>query len=256
MKMGCEVYHQLKSLIKKKYGQDACNVGDEGGFAPNISSNEEGLNLVNEAIEKAGYTGLVKIGMDVASSEFFTEDKMYDLNFKNQPNDGSQKLTASQLLDLYKDFCTKYPIITIEDPFEQDDWEPAGQLTSSGICQVVGDDILCTNPTRVQKGIDAKCVNALLLKVNQIGSVTESIEAVKMAKDAKWGVMASHRSGETEDSFIADLAVGLSTGQIKTGAPCRSERLAKYNQLLRIEEELGEDAVYAGENWRYLSWTE
>jgi enolase len=254
MRMGCEVYHALKGLIKKKYGQDACNVGDEGGFAPNISSNEEGLNLCVEAIEKAGYTGKVKLGMDVASSEFITEDKMYDLNFKVQPNDGSQKITSAQLLEMYKDFCTKFPIISIEDPFEQDDWDPCGLLTEAGICQVVGDDILCTNPVRVKNGIAAKCCNALLLKVNQIGSVTESIEAVKMAKEAGWGVMTSHRSGETEDSIIADLAVGLATGQIKTGAPCRSERLAKYNQLLRIEEELGEAAVYAGENWRHIGW--
>eukprot|EP00798_Chlamydomonas_sp_ICE-L_P022368 gene22368-29470_t len=254
MRMGCEVYHCLKGLIKEKYGQDACNVGDEGGFAPNISSNKEGLDLVNTAIEKAGYTGKVKIGMDVASSEFYTEDKMYDLDFKNQPNDGSQKKTSLELLDMYKEFCAAYPVVSIEDPFEQDDWEPCAQMTADNICQVVGDDILCTNPTRVKRGIEAKCCNALLLKVNQIGTVTESIEAVAMAKAAGWGVMTSHRSGETEDSFIADLAVGLSTGQIKTGAPCRSERNAKYNQLLRIEEELAAtgEAVYAGENWRHI----
>ncbi|KAG2453745.1 hypothetical protein HYH02_001956 [Chlamydomonas schloesseri] len=254
MRMGCEVYHALKGLIKAKYGQDACNVGDEGGFAPNIGSNDEGLNLVNEAIEKAGYTGKVKIGMDVASSEFYTEDGMYDLDFKNQPNDGSQKKTKEQMLELYNEFCKKYPVISIEDPFEQDDWEPCAKLTAENICQVVGDDILVTNPVRVKKAIDSKAVNALLLKVNQIGTITESIEAVRMAKEAGWGVMTSHRSGETEDSFIADLAVGLASGQIKTGAPCRSERNAKYNQLLRIEEELGENAVYAGENWRHIGW--
>ncbi|KAL6762020.1 enolase [Haematococcus lacustris] len=254
MRMGAEVYHTLKGLIKAKYGQDATNVGDEGGFAPNIASNEEGLHLVNDAIEKAGYTGKVKIGMDVASSEFFTEDKMYDLNFKTVPNDGSQKKTAAQMLDMYREFCTKYPMISIEDPFEQDDWEPAMALTAENICQVVGDDMLVTNPERVKRAIETKCVNALLLKVNQIGTMTESIEAVKMAKEAGWGVMTSHRSGETEDCFIADLAVGLSTGQIKTGAPCRSERNAKYNQLLRIEEELGEDAAYAGDKWRHIAF--
>mmetsp|Transcript_2940 Transcript_2940/g.7231 ORF Transcript_2940/g.7231 Transcript_2940/m.7231 type:complete len:480 (-) Transcript_2940:329-1768(-) len=254
LRMGAEVYHALKGLIKAKYGQDATNVGDEGGFAPNIASNEEGLHLVNDAIEKAGYTGKIKIGMDVASSEFFTEDKKYDLNFKVQPNDGSQKKSAQELLELYKEFCTKYPMISIEDPFEQDDWDPCTQLTAAGICQVVGDDILVTNPERVKRAIEAKAVNALLLKVNQIGTITESIEAVRMAKEAGWGVMCSHRSGETEDAFIADLAVGLSTGQIKTGAPCRSERNAKYNQLLRIEEELGADAVYAGEQWRHIGW--
>lgn len=254
MRMGCEVYHCLKGLIKAKYGQDACNVGDEGGFAPNISSNEEGLILIVDAIEKAGYTGKVKIGMDVASSEFFCEDKSYDLNFKEQPNDGTCKRTASQMLDMYKEFCSKYGVVTIEDPFEQDDWEPAVTLTAENVCQVVGDDMLVTNPIRVKRAIEGKVVNALLLKVNQIGSISESIEAVGMSKAAGWGVMTSHRSGETEDSFIADLAVGLATGQIKTGAPCRSERLAKYNQLLRIEQELGADAVYAGESWRHIGW--
>jgi enolase len=255
MRMGCEVYHALKGIIKSKYGQDACNVGDEGGFAPNIGSNDEGLNLVNAAIEKAGYTGKVKIGMDVASSEFFGEsDKMYDLDFKNQPNDGSQKKTAAQMIDLYNEFITKYPVVSIEDPFEQDDWEPAITLTAQDKAQIVGDDMLVTNPKRCKQAIERKVVNALLLKVNQIGTISESIEAVGMCKKAGWGVMTSHRSGETEDSFIADLAVGLATGQIKTGAPCRSERLSKYNQLLRIEQELGENAVYAGENYRHIAW--
>jgi len=254
MRMGGEVYHNLKSVIKAKYGQDACNVGDEGGFAPNIGSNEEGLKLVVEAIEKAGYTGKVKIGMDVAASEFMTEDKMYDLDFKNQPNDGSQKKSGEEMIALYKSFCDEYPIISIEDPFDQDDFDNTKALTDMGQCQVVGDDLLVTNPSRVKAAIEGKTCNALLLKVNQIGTISESIEAVRMSKEANWGVMASHRSGETEDSFIADLAVGLATGQIKTGAPCRSERLAKYNQLLRIEEELGENAVYAGAEYRHIGW--
>ncbi|XP_009764205.1 enolase-like [Nicotiana sylvestris] len=252
MKMGCEVYHHLKAVIKKKYGQDATNVGDEGGFAPNIQENKEGLELLKTAIEKAGYTGKVVIGMDVAASEFFLEDKSYDLNFKEENNDGSQKISGDQLKDLYKTFVSEYPIVSIEDPFDQDDWETYAKLTTEmgEQVQIVGDDLLVTNPKRVAKAIAEKTCNALLLKVNQIGSVTESIEAVKMSKQAGWGVMTSHRSGETEDTFIADLAVGLSTGQIKTGAPCRSERLAKYNQLLRIEEELGSDAVYAGASFR------
>ncbi|KAF3644401.1 Enolase [Capsicum baccatum] len=226
MKMGCEVYHHLKAVIKKKYGQDATNVGDEGGFAPNIQENKEGLELLKTAIEKAGYTG------------------------KN--NNGSQKISGDQLKDLYKSFVSEYPIVSIEDPFDQDDWETYAKLTTEigEQVQIVGDDLLVTNPKRVAKAIAEKTCNALLLKVNQIGSVTESIEAVKMSKKAGWGVMTSHRSGETEDTFIADLAVGLSTGQIKTGAPCRSERLAKYNQLLRIEEELGSEAVYAGATFR------
>jgi enolase len=252
MKMGVEVYHHLKSVIKKKYGQDATNVGDEGGFAPNIQENKEGLELLKTAIEKAGYTGKVVIGMDVAASEFYSEDKTYDLNFKEENNNGSQKISGDALKDLYKSFVAEYPIVSIEDPFDQDDWEHYAKMTTE--CgtevQIVGDDLLVTNPKRVAKAIAEKSCNALLLKVNQIGSVTESIEAVKMSKKAGWGVMTSHRSGETEDTFIADLAVGLSTGQIKTGAPCRSERLAKYNQLLRIEEELGSEAIYAGVNFR------
>ncbi|CAA7060919.1 unnamed protein product [Microthlaspi erraticum] len=252
MKMGVEVYHNLKSVIKKKYGQDATNVGDEGGFAPNIQENKEGLELLKTAIEKAGYTGKVVIGMDVAASEFYSEDKTYDLNFKEDNNDGSQKISGDALKDLYKSFVAEYPIVSIEDPFDQDDWTHYAKMTTEcgDKVQIVGDDLLVTNPKRVAKAIAEKSCNALLLKVNQIGSVTESIEAVKMSKRAGWGVMASHRSGETEDTFIADLSVGLSTGQIKTGAPCRSERLAKYNQLLRIEEELGSEAVYAGLNFR------
>uniref|UniRef100_A0A7S4JED6 phosphopyruvate hydratase n=1 Tax=Prymnesium polylepis TaxID=72548 RepID=A0A7S4JED6_9EUKA len=254
MRMGSEVYHNLKSVIKGKYGQDACNVGDEGGFAPNILANEEGLNLVVEAIEKGGYTGKVKIGMDVAASEFYTEDKMYDLDFKSEGDakDTSQTISGDALTAMYEQFCANYPVISIEDPFDQDDFPAYGKMTAllGAGCQIVGDDLLVTNPKRVQKAIDEKACNALLLKVNQIGSVSESIEAVNMAKAAGWGVMTSHRSGETEDSFIADLAVGLKTGQIKTGAPCRSERLAKYNQLLRIEEELGKAAIYAGNSFR------
>ncbi|CAI5961204.1 unnamed protein product [Closterium sp. NIES-64] len=253
MQMGCEVYHHLKSVIKKQYGQDATNVGDEGGFAPAIQDNREGLELLKTAIEKAGYTGKVKIGMDVAASEFWkADDKTYDLDFKTENNDGSKKLSGPALTALYEEFCRDYPMVSIEDPFDQDDFEAYPVLTANigKDVQIVGDDLLVTNPKRVQKCIDIKACNALLLKVNQIGTVAESIEAVRMSKKAGWGVMASHRSGETEDTFIADLAVGLATGQIKTGAPCRSERLAKYNQLLRIEEELGANAVYAGESFR------
>ncbi|KAI5062147.1 hypothetical protein GOP47_0023197 [Adiantum capillus-veneris] len=253
MKMGTEIYHYLKAVIKKKYGQDATNVGDEGGFAPNIQENKEGLELLKVAIEKAGYSGKVVIGMDVAASEFYLEkEKKYDLNFKEENNDGSQRISGDQLIELYKSFTEEFPIVSIEDPFDQDDWEHYSKFTAQigQKVQIVGDDLLVTNPTRVTKAIKESSCNALLLKVNQIGSVMESIEAVKMAKRAGWGVMTSHRSGETEDTFIADLAVGLATGQIKTGAPCRSERLAKYNQLLRIEEELGESAVYAGASFR------
>merc|ERR1712142_1268535 len=249
MKMGSEVYHHLKAVIKKKYGQDACNVGDEGGFAPNILDNKEGLELLKTAIANAGYTKEIEIGMDVAASEF-CKDKKYDLDFKNPNSNPNDYLTSDQLADVYKDFVKNYPVVSIEDPFDQDDWATYSKMTADMDIQIVGDDLLVTNPKRVQKGIDLKAANALLLKVNQIGSVTESIEACKMSQKAGWGVMVSHRSGETEDTFIADLVVALSTGQIKTGAPCRSERLAKYNQILRIEEELGPKAVYAGKKFR------
>jgi len=249
MKMGTEVYHHLKAVIKSKYGQDACNVGDEGGFAPNILENKEGLELLKTAIEKAGYTDKIEIGMDVAASEFYKNGK-YDLDFKNKDSNPDEWLSSSALADLYRSFVKEYPVTSIEDPFDQDDWEAYTALNADANYQIVGDDLLVTNPKRVQTGIDKKACNALLLKVNQIGSVTESIDACKMSQAAGWGVMVSHRSGETEDTFIADLVVGLCTGQIKTGAPCRSERLAKYNQILRIEEELGAKAVYAGKNFR------
>lgn len=250
LRMGAETYHHLKSVIKKKYGQDAVNVGDEGGFAPNIKDNKEGLELLHEAIEKAGYTGRIKIGMDVAASEFYKDGK-YDLDFKNEQSDGSQVKTGSEMVELYKNFIEEYGVVSIEDPFDQDDWDAYPELTAAvaGTTQIVGDDLLVTNPKRIAKAIEMKACNSLLLKVNQIGSVTESIQACLDAHNAGWTVMVSHRSGETEDTFIADLVVGLATGQIKTGAPCRSERLAKYNQLLRIEEELADKAVYAGKTF-------
>jgi len=251
LRMGAETYHTLKKVIKEKYGQDAVNVGDEGGFAPNIQDNKEALELLKQAIDKAGYKGKVKIGMDVAASEFFKDGK-YDLDFKNPSNNGSMKKTGDELIVIYESFVKGYDMITIEDPFDQDDWESYVKLTKKigKPVQVVGDDLLVTNPKRIKIGIEKKACNSLLLKVNQIGSVSESIEACKIAQAAGWGVMVSHRSGETEDSFIADLVVGLKTGQIKTGAPCRSERLAKYNQLMRIEEELGKNCRYAGEKFR------
>jgi len=248
MRMGAEVYQHLKKVIKDQYGQDATNVGDEGGFAPNIQSNEEGLELCVKAIAKAGYTGKVKLGMDVAASEFFADGK-YDLDFKTKDNDGSKKLDADGLSEVYKGFVNKFPVVSIEDPFDQDDWAAYVKLNAAlgSTTQIVGDDLLVTNTKRIADAITKKACNALLLKVNQIGSVTEALAAAAMARQAGWGVMVSHRSGETEDTFIADLVVGLGVGQIKTGAPCRSERLAKYNQLLRIEEELGAHAHYAGD---------
>lgn len=249
MKIGSEVYHHLKKVIKDKFGLDATAVGDEGGFAPNILNNKDALTLIQDAIAKAGYVDKVTIGMDVAASEFF-KDGMYDLDFKNPNSDKSQWLTPDKLGNVYQEFIKEFPIVSIEDPFDQDDWNAWTNLTGSTSIQIVGDDLTVTNPKRIQTAVEKKSCNCLLLKVNQIGSVTESIKAHLLAKSNGWGTMVSHRSGETEDTFIADLVVGLSTGQIKTGAPCRSERLAKYNQILRIEEELGPEAKYAGKNFR------
>ncbi len=250
MRMGAETYHSLKSVIKSKYGLDACNVGDEGGFAPSIQENTEGLEMLKEAIEKAGYTGRIDIGMDCAASEFY-KDGNYDLGFKTESN----IISGEELGNIYKGFVDEFPIVSIEDPFDQDDFDSYAKMTAEvgEEVQIVGDDLLVTNPVRIRTAIEKNACNALLLKVNQIGSITEAIQACLDSKAADWGVMVSHRSGETEDNFIADLVVGLKTGEIKTGAPCRSERLAKYNQLLRIEEELKERGIpagYAGKDFR------
>jgi len=251
MRQGSEVYQKLKTLAKKKYGQSAGNVGDEGGVAPDIQTAEEALDLITESIEAAGYTGQIKIAMDVASSEFYkTEEKKYDLDFKNPDSDKSKWVTYEQLADQYRSLAKKYPIVSIEDPFAEDDWEAWSYFYKNTDFQLVGDDLTVTNPEFIKKAIETKACNALLLKVNQIGTITEAIQAAKDAYGAGWGVMVSHRSGETEDVTIADIAVGLRSGQIKTGAPARSERLAKLNQILRIEEELGSNAIYAGENFR------
>eukprot|EP00439_Symbiodinium_sp_Y106_P041247 s6344_g5.t1 len=251
LQIGCEVYHSLKGCIKKKYGQDACNVGDEGGFAPSVQDNNEALDVLMDAIEKSGHKDKVKIGTDVAASEFYKDGK-YDLDFKNPESKSADWKTGSEMATYYQEWFAKYPFVSIEDPFDQDDWAAYAEFcTKCGKdVQIVGDDLLVTNTKRISKALDVGACNALLLKVNQIGSISEAIDAANMSMYNGWGVMVSHRSGETEDSFIADLVVGLRTGQIKTGAPCRSERLAKYNQLLRIEEELGSKAVYAGEKFR------
>lgn len=251
MKIGSEVYHHLRSVIKDQYGLEATCVGDEGGFAPNIENNKQGLELIKTAIEKAGYTGKVEIGMDVAASEFYKDGK-YDLLWKTkQAGSAESCLSGDKLADVYRSYVAEYPIVSIEDPFEQDDWDAWTKFTASTPIQIVADDLTVTNPKRIATAVEKKSCNALLLKVNQIGTVTEAIDAHNLAKASGWGTMISHRSGETEDTFIADLAVGLSTGQIKTGAPCRSERLAKYNQLLRIEKELGSKAKFAGKNFRH-----
>jgi len=259
MRIGAECYHTLKGIIKKKFGGDATLIGDEGGFAPPCDA-RGGVELVMEAIEASGYKDKCSIGMDVAASEFKVEGQdCYDLGTwypASEKDAPGLKMTGAELGDFYAQLCKDFPIITIEDPFDQDDWENWKSFTAKvgESCQVVGDDLTVTNITRVKKAIDEKACNALLLKVNQIGSMSESINAVKTSKQSGWGIMASHRSGETEDTTIADLAVGLCTGEIKTGAPCRSERNAKYNQLMRIEEELGADAVFAGKTWRKPAW--
>lgn len=253
MQIGCEVYHTLGKIIKAKFGGDATLIGDEGGFAPPCDI-REGCELIMEAISKAGYDGKCTIGLDVAASEFKVKDEDgYDLDFKYDGN----VISGEGLGNMYQSLAADFPIVTIEDPFDEDDWTNWSKFTGKNAekFQVVGDDLTVTNIEKIERAIDENSCTCLLLKVNQIGSVSESIAAVKKAKQAGWGVMTSHRSGETEDTYIADLAVGLCTGQIKTGAPCRSERLAKYNQLLRIEEELGaENTVYAGENFRTTAW--
>ncbi|KAK6462469.1 enolase 1 [Scheffersomyces coipomensis] len=256
LRIGSEVYHNLKAITKKTYGQSAGNVGDEGGVAPDIGSPKEALELITASIAKAGYTGQVGIALDVASSEFYKEEEnKYDLDFKNPNSDKSKWLTGEQLASLYEELINEYPIVSIEDPFAEDDWDAWVHFYSKvgSKIQIVGDDLTVTNPIRIKTAIEKKAANALLLKVNQIGTLTESINAANDSYAAGWGVMVSHRSGETEDTTIADLSVGLRAGQIKTGAPARSERLAKLNQILRIEEELGDKAIYAGKDFQKSS---
>lgn len=258
MLIGTEVYHNLAKILKKKFGGDATLIGDEGGFAPPCDS-RSGIELVMEAIEKAGYLGSCKVGLDVAASEFKVKgspngkDAKYDLGMWDT---APQQISGSELMEFYGGLIRDFPIVTIEDGFDEDDWENWSEMVAKygKDVQIVGDDLTVTNPTKIKRAVADKACNALLLKVNQIGSITEAIQAVKDSKKAGWGVMTSHRSGETEDTYIADLAVGLCTGQIKTGAPCRSERLSKYNQLLRIEEELGSSAPYAGAKFRTPLW--
>ena len=258
VQIGCEVFHTLKKVIKGKFGGEATLVGDEGGFAPPCTV-ETGLEMIMEAADKAGHLNKISVGLDVAASEFKVKgENKYDLDFKAPvgKKDPSLVLTGDELIAFYKKMIANYPIKTIEDPFDQDDWANWTTLCKDvgTAVQVVGDDLTVTNPTRIRDAIKRGAANCLLLKVNQIGTISESIDAVKLSKQNGWGVMCSHRSGETEDSYIADLAVGLSTGQIKTGAPCRGERTAKYNQLLRIEEQLGNKAVYPGAGFRTTNW--
>ncbi len=243
LRMGAETYQVLKGILKEKHGVNAVNVGDEGGFAPPLTTIEQPLEVLTQAVQQAGYAGKIKIGMDVAASSFYANGT-YKVEGK--------PMLSGQLQQRCEDLVKKYDIITIEDPFAEDDFNAFKNINASigKNIQIVGDDLLVTNVERIKLALKHNACNALLLKVNQIGTITESLAAAQLARDNGWGVMVSHRSGETEDSFIADLSVGICSGQIKSGAPCRSERLAKYNQLLRIEEQLGKKAKYAGKHFR------
>jgi enolase len=239
LRWGAEVYHALKALLKKK-GQST-GLGDEGGFAPDLPGARAALDFIVEAIGSAGFTPGkdFALGLDVAATEFFDND-VYSFE--------KQKMSGEQLTAFWVDLVKDYPLATIEDPLAEDDWAGYAHLTAElgDHVQIVGDDLFVTNPVRLKRGIDENVANSILVKVNQIGTLTETLDAVAMAQRAAYTAIISHRSGETEDTFIADLAVATDAGQIKTGAPARSDRVAKYNQLLRIEEELGDAAVYAG----------
>ncbi len=244
IRMVSECYHHLAKLLKERFGASGVLIGDEGGFAPAmITDVHERLDLMLVAVEKAGYDGLMKIALDPASSEFF-----YDGIYKI----GTTSYTGGELVDFYVDLCRTYPIVSIEDGHAEDDWDSWVEMTRKlgKSIQIVGDDLFVTNTSRIDKGIALQAANSVLIKLNQIGTVSETLEAIKMAQDERWTTVVSHRSGETEDAFIADFVVGTGAGQIKTGAPARSDRNAKYNQLLRIEEELGEKAEYLGTEFR------
>lgn len=241
IRITAEVYHTMKKVIKQKYGATSVNVGDEGGFAPALSTTREALNIIMESIEKAGYVPGkdVILAMDPAASEFFDkEKKLYNIDGKS--------LTPNELVDYWVEIINEYPIKSLEDPFDEEGWEEFASLRAKvgDKCQIVGDDLTVTNVKRLQKAIDMNAITSLLLKINQIGTITEAIEAAKLTFSHGYTVMVSHRSGETCDNTIADIVVGLCTGQIKSGAPCRADRNSKYNQLIRIEEELGEKAHY------------
>lgn len=249
LRMGAEVFHNLKSVLKSK--GHSTNVGDEGGFAPNLSSNTEALEVVLTAIEKAGYKpgDDIFIALDAAASEFYNkEKKLYHFESTNE------NFTSSELVGFWKDWAKKYPIISIEDGLDEDDWQGWIELTKAigNSIQLVGDDLYVTNVNRLKRGIEERCSNSILIKVNQIGTLTETINSVQMAMQNSFTSIISHRSGETEDAFIADLAVALNAGQIKTGSASRSDRIAKYNQLLRIEEGLGNSARYLGRDFKFL----
>ncbi|KAL3466410.1 enolase [Aspergillus heterothallicus] len=245
VQLGSEVYQALKSVITEKYGASAIGVGDEGGFAPPITEPSEALDLLTAAVKKAGHGEKIKFAIDPASSEFYSEGK-YDLGFKNKE---PCQFSASRLADLYRSLMDKYPIILLEDPFAEDDWTAWSVFKKNCPIELVGDDLLATNIEQIETAKEKDACNSLLLKINQIGTITESLEAAKKAFGYGWRVFVSHRSGETTDDFIADLTVALSTGHLKSGSPCRGERVVKYNRLMDIEDRLnafGEPHEYAG----------
>ncbi len=229
LRIGSEIYHMLRDIIKEKYGKNSINVGDEGGFAPPLESTEDALELVSKSIEESGHGKETVIALDAAASEFFY-DGSYMIDGKS--------LDADEMIDFYKSVVAGYHVRSIEDPFHEDDFESYAELLSSSRIQLVGDDLTVTNRERIQKAVEKKSCSCLLLKVNQVGTVSEALGAAKLVAKNKWRVMVSHRGGDTEDTFVSDLAVGMGCGMIKSGAPCRGERTAKYNRLLRIEERL------------------
>ncbi|SVD43433.1 uncharacterized protein METZ01_LOCUS396287, partial [marine metagenome] len=246
LQMGAEIFHQLKSILKKR-GLNT-NVGDEGGFAPDLKSNSEAIELILEAIEKTGYKNGqdVNIALDVASSELYNVDtQKYELPSENK------SYSSAELIEYYTNLCQQYPIISIEDGLDENDWKGWQELNAAlgDKIQLVGDDLTVTSPKRLIRAIDEKCINAILIKLNQIGTVSETLETIRLADSAGIASVISHRSGETEDTTIADFAVATGVGQIKTGSICRTERIAKYNQLLRIEEQLNGNCQYAGRNF-------
>jgi len=247
VRTGAEVFHALKGVLRGM--KFSTGVGDEGGFAPNLTSNDQALEVIMTAVEEAGYTPKkdILIAMDPASSEFYDEkDGMYVI-FRDEER-GKQRMTSGEMIDYYRELCDNFPVISIEDGLAQDDWAGWRDMTAEmgGRIQIVGDDLYVTNTKRLGRGISEKVSNSILIKLNQIGTLTETIDAINMAHDTGWTAVISHRSGETEDTTIADLSVAMNTGQIKTGSMSRTDRVAKYNQLIRIEEELGDGARFPG----------
>ena len=238
MQMGSEVYHALKKQLRDAHGRDAINVGDEGGFSPPLDRPEDALDAILKAVEEMGYAREVSLAMDVAASSFYKAGEGYSVSGEN--------LDTGEMIGLYKELSEAYPIVSIEDPLEEEDYEGFAEITKTLDIQILGDDVFVTNPKRLQRGIEMEAANALLWKVNQVGTLTEALDAAEMARSNGYAVQASHRSGDTEDPFVADLAVGIGCGQIKSGAPARGERTAKYNRLMRIEEELGPGAAFGG----------